>query len=144
MSQTLDVYPSPNIPTQTSSHSKGSFAPVLIVLAVIFVLVIISLVLGRICNRRYHNSKVAERSHGRGSHKKAKKAKQNDMLHHQSAGEGDIDIDIEFGFDKRFASSKVAANVDHFKGPSKMPPHGEHKGPVRFADDDHIEFRGFN
>lgn len=132
-SQPADVYPSPNIPTQSSSHSNGSFGPVLIVLGVILVLLLISIVLGRICNRRYHSSK-GERSRGHSSHKKAKTAKPNGKFHHQAGGG-----DIEFGFDKRFASAKVAANGDHFAVPKIMPHGREPKGPVRFADD-HIEF----
>ncbi|KAL3511300.1 hypothetical protein ACH5RR_030701 [Cinchona calisaya] len=137
--QPIEVFPSPpNIPTQSynSSHSNESFGPVLIVLAVIVVLLLISIVLGRICNKRYRNSK-AEQSHGHGSHKKAKSAKKNGgKFHHEG---GDIG-DIEFGFDKRFASSKVGANGgDHFKVPKIVPQVREPKGAVRFADD-HIEF----
>ncbi|CAI9092925.1 OLC1v1028293C1 [Oldenlandia corymbosa var. corymbosa] len=163
MSQ-VDVYASPNIPmAQTPPHSNGSFAPVLIVLAIIFVLVVVSVVVGRICNKRYHKGDK-EKSHGKvKSHGKGKKSKQKDNFRiqagHHGVGGGDQG-DIEFGFDKRFASAKVAATngmVDNhnphfnFKAPPpshKMPQFhhggggGEPRGPhaVRFADD-HIEFR---
>ncbi|KAL1807259.1 hypothetical protein DCAR_0833125 [Daucus carota subsp. sativus] len=130
----LQVY-SPPFPTQVMTrpaaahHSHESFGTVFIVLAVIVVISAIACVLGRICSRRQGHPKGAYRS-------RDKEPRQN---HHSQPKEGDI----EFGFDKRFSSSKVAANED-FGGPNvkfgfdkrfpsgKGPANEEPRGPQAF------------
>ncbi|KAL8106326.1 uncharacterized protein LOC141676675 [Apium graveolens] len=110
MSQPVFQVYSPPFPNQVmprpaaEHHSHESFGTVFIVLAVIVVISAIACVLGRIGSRRQGHPKGAYLS-------KDKEAKQN---HHAHPKEGDI----EFGFDKRFSSSKVAANEDF--GPPNM------------------------
>ncbi|KAK1376560.1 Transmembrane protein [Heracleum sosnowskyi] len=122
------VYPTPNTPTPPAAahHSNGSFGTVFVVLAVIVLISAIACCLGRLCSKR--------RDHAKGKqsqatlHSKEKDAKKNNG----SYG------DLEFGFDKRLSSSKVAAHED-FRGPGPKPfPKG---GGARGAGD--IEF-GFD
>lgn len=105
----LQVYSPPFQPQvmarpAAAHHSHESFGTVFIVLAVIVVVSAIACVLGRVCSRRQSHPKGAYRS-------KDKEAKQH---HHSQPRDGDI----EFGFDKRLSSSKVAANEDF--GPPNM------------------------
>nr|XP_009628743.1 uncharacterized protein LOC104119047 [Nicotiana tomentosiformis] len=126
-----------NIPTQSSSsssssHSNGSFVSVFVVLAIVLVISLIACVVGRLCSKKSHGPKV-KKSNGHPQKQKEGKQKHNEF--HQR-GQGDI----EFGFDKRIASSKVAAaHGDHYKG-SKPFKNIAGKGGVRFADD-HIDFK---
>lgn len=132
MSQPVEVYPN-SVPQKSSSHSNGSFGSVFIVLAVIVVISAIACFLGRLCNRRYnnHQAKAAKQSNEirpkerEGQGKQKQKQKQNFQ-----SREGDI----EFGFDRRIPTAKVAANGD-FKG-ARPPQNGEGRGEMRFADHD--------
>lgn len=149
---------------QHSSHSNnGSFGPVFIVLGVIVALTIIATVLGRICSRRRHRgsniSKADQQQHAHGGGKKkaggsggrGKSVKPHDIddRNHnnnkkfQRGSEGDI----EFGFDKKIATSKVAdlrgdhhPRVPYNNNNKPWQQNGETKGHVRFAND-HIDFR---
>ncbi|KAI3452722.1 hypothetical protein Pfo_009386 [Paulownia fortunei] len=108
MSQPVEVYPNPVTRQQNSSHSNGSFGPVFIVLAVIVVLSAVA------CT--HHRPKATKQSHGLGPKEWESRQKPSfDMR----------DGDIEFGFDKRTPSAKVANNG----GGKGKPPH--HNGGHR-------------
>lgn len=118
------VYPAPNTPlsSEAAHHSNGSFGTVFVVLAVIVLISAIACCLGRLCSKRRDHAK------GKQSQAKEKDAKKNNNGSHG---------DLEFGFDKRLSSSKVAAHED-FRGPG---PKAFPKGGARGAGD--IEF-GFD
>lgn len=137
MSQPIDVYPSynPVIKSQPdSSHSDGSYGPVFIVLAVIFVIGVAACVLGRLCSRRRHHddgprrhppkSDAAVHSHGLGPKEWEGKEKPRIALRERA--------DIEFGVDKRFPSAKVASHGGGMVAPPQFD--GGRRPEVRFAD----------
>lgn len=95
------VYPisETNPPTHRQSDG-GSFGAVFIVLAVIVVVSAIACFLGRMCNKRHNKSKPSKHN---------RRPKEKDMKPNRNAFQTK-DGDIEFGFDKRFSSAKVAAN----------------------------------
>lgn len=144
--QPVQVYPNnpnnlPNQPnnipmTQSSSshNSNGSFVSVFVVLAIVFVISVIACVVGRLCSKKSNGPKVKK---GHGQPQKQKEGKQNKHNEfHNKRGGGDI----EFGFDKKIASSKVAAaHGDHYKGSKPFKSNGG-KGGVRFSDN-HIDFK---
>lgn len=132
MSQPVEVYPSP-FPTPVtqrpapSHHSNGSFGTVFIVLAVIVVVSAIACFLGRLCNRRHNHSK-GKQSQADFRPKEREANKNNASQPRQGV--------IEFGFDKRFSSAKVAASEEFRGGPKAF-----HNGAARGEAD--IEF-GFD
>ncbi|KAI3817543.1 hypothetical protein L1987_11338 [Smallanthus sonchifolius] len=102
------VYPVSETNPPSHRPSDGSFGEVFIVLAVIVVVSAVACFLGRLCNKRYNKSKPSKR----GRHTKGKDTKPNHNVFHTKDG------DIEFGFDKRFSSAKVAANGEPNIGPN--------------------------
>lgn len=149
--QPVQVYPNnpnyfPNQPnnmpmTQSSSShnsSNGSFVSVFVVLAIVFVISVIACVVGRLCSKKSNGAnKVKKSSHGQPQKQKEGKHNNNNKHNefHNKRGGGDI----EFGFDKKIASSKVAAahGDNHYKG---SKPHKNTNGGVRFSDN-HIDFK---
>ncbi|CAI9761754.1 unnamed protein product [Fraxinus pennsylvanica] len=137
MSQPVDqVYPNSGTLNQPSSNSNGSFGPVFIVLAVVLVVSAIACVFGRLCNRKDHRRSKEHHSgkveHHRG---KAKPVRGHDLgpKEWESRQKPSFkDVDIEFGFDKRTPTAKVAAHGDP-RGP-KPPQNGGFKGQVKFAN----------
>ncbi|KAI3497698.1 hypothetical protein L1887_33181 [Cichorium endivia] len=110
MSQEMPiVYPvSDTIPTSNHS-SNGSYGTVFIVLAVIIILSAFACFLGRLFNKRQNVATPSTHS----LPTKEKHAKRNAK-----------DGDIEFGYDKKFASAKVAATGEPTMdrtGPSGEP-----------------------
>lgn len=143
MSQPIDVYPSynPVIKSQPdSAHSDGSYGPVFIVLAVIFVIGVAACVLGRLCSRRRHRdngrphhhqvhhqppkSNAAEQSHGLGP--KEWEAREKPLIALRERA------DIEFGLDKRIPSGRVASHGGGMAAPPQFD--GGRRPEVRFAD----------
>ncbi|KAK9063451.1 hypothetical protein SSX86_017321 [Deinandra increscens subsp. villosa] len=114
--QTADQTPLEYPVSETSppSHRQqdGSFGTVFIVLAVIVVVSAIACVLGRVCNKRYNKFKPSK--HGRHTKRKDMKPGRNAFQ--------TKDGDMEFGFDKRFSSAKVAANGEPNMGPDMGRP----------------------
>ncbi|KAF6157402.1 hypothetical protein GIB67_004340 [Kingdonia uniflora] len=88
LSQTGQIYPNPEL--LRPSHSKGSFGPVFIVLAVIVVISAIACFLGRFCARKFSHPK--ERG--------------NDGLRPKES-------DIEFGSKERFPTAKFAPSGEN-------------------------------
>ncbi|KAK3017102.1 hypothetical protein RJ639_006952 [Escallonia herrerae] len=135
MSQPVEVYPNTVTRQQPSHNSNGSFGTVFIVLAVIIVISAIACFLGRLCNRRFNQSKANKQKQA--VHLKEREVKQR---HAFPPGDGG---DIEFGFDKRMPSAKVAwsgeikgakmAWNDDVKG-SKSSRNGEFRGEMRFPN----------
>ncbi|KAL7149115.1 hypothetical protein ABFS83_05G017700 [Erythranthe nasuta] len=138
MSQPIEVYPNPVTKQPTNSpHTSGSFGPVFIVLAVIFVISAVACVLGRLCSRRrhrakeaahhhHHHQKAAKQSHGGGGlGPKEWESRQNPNLNMRDHG------DVELGFDKKFKFPSAAK-----LGGNGRPPHhnGGRMPEVRFAD----------
>ncbi|KAI3516233.1 hypothetical protein L2E82_09104 [Cichorium intybus] len=122
--QTPLVYPvSETSPPPHRQSDGGSFGAVFIVLAVIVVVSAVACFLGRMCNKRHNKSKPPKHGHA------ARGPKEKDMKPNRNAFQTK-DGDIEFGFDKRFSSAKVAANGDpammgrpnSFKEPSMGRP----------------------
>lgn len=144
--QPVQVYPNnpnnfPNQPnnipmTQSSSShnsSNGSFVSVFVVLAIVFVISVIACVVGRLCSKKSNGPKVKKSQGHPQKQKEGKQNKHNEF--HNKRGR-----DIEFGFDKKIASSKVAAaHGDHYKGSKPFKSSGG-KGGVRFSDN-HIDFK---
>lgn len=148
MSQPIDeVYPSynPVIKSQPdSAHSDGSYGPVFIVLAVIFVIGVAACVLGRLCSRRRHRDNGRPHHHHQVHHQPPPKS---NAAHEQSHGLGPKEwearekprialrerADIEFGLDKRIPSDRVGS---HGGGMAAPPPQfdGGRRPEVRFAD----------
>ncbi|KAJ8547640.1 hypothetical protein K7X08_011226 [Anisodus acutangulus] len=126
-----------NIPmTQSSSshHSNGSFVSVFVVLAIVFVVSAIACVVGRLCSKKSHDPKVKKSQGQPQKQKEGKKNKHNEFHNKREGG------DIEFGFDKRIASSKVAAaHGNHYKG-SKPFKNSGGKGGAGFSGN-HIDFK---
>ncbi|KAF9626704.1 hypothetical protein IFM89_038878 [Coptis chinensis] len=103
------IYPN-TVTTQPSSHSKGSFGPVFIILAVIIVLSAFACCLGQLCARRL-------------SHSKPKRDHQNSRPK---------DGDLEFGFKQGIPMAKP---IGHGEIREPRPVYnGEHKGDTRFAE----------
>ncbi|KAJ0725748.1 hypothetical protein HanPI659440_Chr12g0462381 [Helianthus annuus] len=100
--QTPLVYPVSETNPPTHRQSNGSFGSVFIVLAVIVVISAVACFLGRLCNKRHNKMKPSKHS---------RPAKEKDMKPSRNAFQTK-DGDIEFGFDKRLSSAKVAANGD--------------------------------
>ncbi|MFS8029263.1 hypothetical protein Hanom_Chr16g01520321 [Helianthus anomalus] len=92
------VYPVTNTLPPTNDSSSGSYGAVFIVLAVIITISTFACFLGRLCNKRENAARPSSQS----LPKKEKDAKRDTNGIHTKDG------DIEFGYDKRFASSKVA------------------------------------
>ncbi|KAI3452735.1 hypothetical protein Pfo_009399 [Paulownia fortunei] len=120
MSQPVEVYPNPVTRQQNSSHSNGSFGP-------------FSYRRHHHAKETHHRPKATKQSHGLGPKEWESRQKPSfDMR----------DGDIEFGFDKRTPSAKVANNG----GGKGKPPHHNgghrpeghrpevHRPEVRFAD----------
>ncbi|KAL4574058.1 hypothetical protein LXL04_020880 [Taraxacum kok-saghyz] len=109
--QTPLVYPISEInPPPHRQTDGGSFGGVFIVLAVIVVVSAVACFLGRFCNKRHNKSKPPKHGHS------ARGPKEKDMKHNTRNAFQTKDGDIEFGFDKRFSSAKVAANGDPMMG----------------------------
>ncbi|CAA2958231.1 Hypothetical predicted protein [Olea europaea subsp. europaea] len=125
MSQPVDqVYPN-TYTKQPSSNSNGSFGPVFIVLAAVIAISAIACVFGRLCNRKHHRG---NKEHHRG---KAKPGRGHDLgpKEWESRQKPSFkDEDIEFGFDKRIPTAKVAAHGDP-RGP-KPSQNGGFKGQL--------------
>lgn len=117
MSQDMPtVYPvSETIPTSNHS-SNGSYGAVFIVLAVIIILSAFACFLGRLFNKRQDVEKPKPKPSKHNLPTKEKHAMQM-----RNAKDGDI----EFGYDKRFASAKVAATGDPTM--DRSDPFGEPK-----------------
>ncbi|KAL2547005.1 hypothetical protein Fot_16238 [Forsythia ovata] len=132
MSQPIEAYPN-TVARQSSSNPNGSFGPVFVVLAIIFVLSAVACVLGRLCSRRHH--RVVKEHHRVAKEHQQAKAKQS---HHplgpkewesrQKPSFNMRDGDIEFGFDKKIPTPKMGTN-----GNSRGPQNGGFRGEVRFA-----------
>ncbi|GJU28649.1 hypothetical protein Tco_1167270 [Tanacetum coccineum] len=123
------VFPVSETNPPTQHKSDGSFGSVFIVLAVIVVISAVACFLGRMCNKKHNKSKPS---------KHAKPPKEKDLKHNRNAFQTK-DGDIEFGFDKKFSSAKVAANGEpnfgrpnsfreHNMGPNMGPQMGPHMG----------------
>lgn len=124
------VFPVSETNPPTQHKSDGSFGSVFIVLAVIVVISAVACFLGRMCNKKHNKSKPS---------KHAKPPKEKDLKHNRNAFQTK-DGDIEFGFDKKFSSAKVAANGEpnfgrpnsfreHNMGPNMGPQMGPNMGP---------------
>ncbi|KAL7587826.1 hypothetical protein Lser_V15G41175 [Lactuca serriola] len=108
--QTPLVYPvSEASPPVHRQSDGGSFGAVFIVLAVIVVVSAVACFLGRLCNKRHNKSKPPKHGHA------ARGPKEKEMKPNRNAFQTK-DGDIEFGFDKRFSSAKVAANGEPMMG----------------------------
>ncbi|KAI3744619.1 hypothetical protein L1987_57705 [Smallanthus sonchifolius] len=114
------VYPVTNTLPPTNGSSNGSYGAVFIVLAVIITISAFACFLGRLCNKGQNVSRPSTQSQ---LPRKEKDAKSN------TNGIQTKDGDIEFGYDKRFASAKVAttnepvmARPDPFGEPSMVRP----------------------
>ncbi|KAJ4973609.1 hypothetical protein NE237_006783 [Protea cynaroides] len=124
------VYPNTVSPSP-SSHSKGSFGMVFIVLAVIVVLSAIACFLGRLCSRRSSSSKPRQESqdHTFNPKSKPRQESQDYTFHPKPKRESQDhtfqpkpkresqdhtfhpkDGDLEFGFNKGIPTSKPAIN----------------------------------
>lgn len=133
MSQPIAVYPN-TVSRQSSPNPNGSFVPVFVILAIIFVLSAVACVLGRFCGRQHHH--VVKEQHRDAKEHHQAKAKQ---IHHplgpkewesrQKPIFNMRDGDIEFGFDKKIPTPGKYAN-----GNSRGPQIGEFRREVRFAD----------
>ncbi|KAL8227497.1 hypothetical protein R6Q57_015081 [Mikania cordata] len=127
MSQVMPtVYPVTNTLPPTNGSSNGSYGTVFIVLAAIIVISAFACFLGRLCNKRQNGSKPSQ-SHPR----KERDAKSNTNVIQTKDG------DIEFGYDKKFASAKVAttneptmARPDPFGEPNMARPNSFHEPTV--------------
>lgn len=122
--QTPLVYPVSETSPPSHSQSDGSFRAVFVVLGVIVAVSAVACVLGRMCSKRYNKPKPYK--HGRHT-------KERDMNPNRNAFQTK-DEDIEFGYDKRFSSAKVAANGEpNMGGPNSFrePNMGE---PNSFRD----------
>ncbi|KAK1420002.1 hypothetical protein QVD17_29497 [Tagetes erecta] len=130
--QTPLVYPVSETNPASHPQKDGSFGSVFIVLAVIVVISAVACFLGRLCNKRHNKAKPSKQS---------RPAKGKDMKPSRNAFQTK-DGDIEFGFDKRFTSAKVAANGEPNMGPKmgrpnsfREPNMGPHMGgPTSFKD----------
>ncbi|KAK9050940.1 hypothetical protein SSX86_027565 [Deinandra increscens subsp. villosa] len=115
MSQVMPtVYPVTNTLPPTSGSSNGSYGSVFIVLAAIIIVSALACFLGRLCNKRQNASRPPSTQ---SRPKSEKDTKRNTNVIHTKDG------DIEFGYDKRFASAKAAtANEPNMTRPD---PFGE-------------------
>lgn len=123
------VFPVSETNPPTQHKSDGSFGSVFIVLAVIVVISAVACILGRMCNKKHNKSKPSKHA------KHAKPPKEKDLKHNRNAFQTK-DGDIEFGFDKKFSSAKVAANGEPNFGPPNSfrehnmgPNTGQQMGP---------------
>ncbi|KAI3733500.1 hypothetical protein L6452_12943 [Arctium lappa] len=107
--QTPLIYPVSETNPPSHHQSDGSFGAVFIVLAVIVVISAIACFLGRLCSKRHSKFKPSKQGHA------SRPPKEKDMKHNRNAFQTK-DGDIEFGFDKRFSSAKVAANGEPTMG----------------------------
>lgn len=132
MSQPIDEYPNPDMSTRQpadSSHSNGSFGPVLAVLAVIVVVSAVACVVGRLCSKRGHRVKEAAhhpskvQSGGLGPKEWESRQKPNFNMKNG---------DIEFGLDKRMPSGKEGKKGGGKPNKSHPNPPHQHKPEVRF------------
>ncbi|KAD2803927.1 hypothetical protein E3N88_37304 [Mikania micrantha] len=129
------VYPATETNPPSHRQSDGSFGAVFIVLGVIVVVSVIACFLGRLFKKRYNKSKPSK--HGRHTKERYMEPKRNAFQ--------TKDGDMEFGFDKRFSSAKVAANepsrgrLDSFQEPHKGRPNSFREGEYR---DDQMRFGG--
>ncbi|KAL2510396.1 hypothetical protein Fot_34043 [Forsythia ovata] len=137
MSQPVDQeYPS-TFTKQPSSNSNGSFGPVFFVLGAVLVISAIACVFGRLCNRKHHRGNK-EHHRSKEEHHRAKAKPGGHALgpkeweSRQKPSFNLKDGDIEFGFDKRIPTAKVASHGDP-RGP-KPSQNGGFKGQVRFSD----------
>ncbi|KAI3816797.1 hypothetical protein L1987_16502 [Smallanthus sonchifolius] len=105
------IYPVSETNPPSHRQPDGSFGSVFIVLAVIVVISAVACFLGRLCNKRHNKLKPS---------KHTRPAKEKDMKPSRNAFQTK-DGDIEFGFDKRFSSAKVAANGEPNMGPNMGP-----------------------
>ncbi|KAL5723787.1 hypothetical protein ACHQM5_007139 [Ranunculus cassubicifolius] len=119
LSPPVVVYPNTMTPPQPTSHSKGSFGPVFIVLAIIIVLSAIACCLGQICARR---------------HKRSKPKKERQHVHPKDGG------DIEFGFKKKVPAEKPVGYRDMKDSRPFQHGHGEMRDP-RVFQNGHGEMR---
>ncbi|XP_024991081.1 uncharacterized protein LOC112525265 [Cynara cardunculus var. scolymus] len=108
--QTPLIYPVSETNPPAHRQSDGSFGAVFIVLAVIVVISAVACFLGRLCSKRHSKFKPSKQ----GGHAN-RPPKEKDMKHNRNAFQTK-DGDIEFGFDKRFSSAKVAANGEPAMG----------------------------
>ncbi|XP_042502430.1 uncharacterized protein LOC122079784 [Macadamia integrifolia] len=100
----LFVYPN-TVSPPPSTHSKGSFGAVFIVLAVIFVVSAIACFLGRLCNRHYSRPKPRRESQDHTTHPKPRRESQDYTFQPKEGG-----VDLEFGFKKGIPTPKPAVN----------------------------------
>ncbi|XP_042496264.1 uncharacterized protein LOC122075335 [Macadamia integrifolia] len=96
------VYPNTVSPS-TTSHSKGSFGTVFIVLAAIIVISAIACIIGRLCNRRSSRPKNRRESQDHNFHPKPRQESQDHTFHPKEG-------DLEFGFKKGTLTSKPNVN----------------------------------
>ncbi|BFG16418.1 hypothetical protein CerSpe_026920 [Prunus speciosa] len=138
------VYPN-NVRGQPSSshHSNGSFGTVFIVLAVIVVISAIACFLGRLCNRRLHNSKPNKQPAQNFRPSKKETAMDN---HHMEFGNNNNpsfrapkDTDIEFGFDKKIPNGNGNGNGSRSESRGYM---NNHSKPHHGNGDHHIHMKG--
>ncbi|KAJ4960955.1 hypothetical protein NE237_020865 [Protea cynaroides] len=98
----LFVYPN-TVLTSPSSHSKGSYTTVYIVLAVIVFLSAIACFLGQLCNQRYYRPKPRREQQDHTFHPKPRRELQD---YNFNPKEGDL----EFGFKKGIPKPNPAAS----------------------------------
>ncbi|KAL8241630.1 hypothetical protein R6Q59_011932 [Mikania micrantha] len=110
--QTPLIYPVSETNPPSHHQPDGSFGSVFIVLAVIVVISAVACFLGRLCNKRHNKMKPS---------KQTRPAKEKDMKPSRNVFQTK-DGDIEFGFDKKFSSAKVAANGEPNMGPKMGRP----------------------
>ncbi|CAL0314064.1 unnamed protein product [Lupinus luteus] len=117
--QPVQVYPDTVTDQSPSYHSNGSFGSVFIVLAIIVAISAVACCLGRFCSR------VRNQKH-------AKQQKQQNHHHNTRPKE----VDIEFGFDKKIAASKLNGHGHGAaREPMAMKPLNAHHG--------HVDMRSF-
>ncbi|MCL7044340.1 hypothetical protein MKW94_030122 [Papaver nudicaule] len=106
------IYPNTVTGQPASHHSRGSFGPVFVVLAVVVVLSAVACIIGQICARRFSHSKHQQ---NKNSHNHPKYKQNKDSHRHpkhpmmEPAGLHDAEeSDIEFGFKPRMQKEKPA------------------------------------
>ncbi|KAI3696507.1 hypothetical protein L1987_79525 [Smallanthus sonchifolius] len=102
------IYPLSETNPPSHHQPNSSFGSVFIVLAVIVVISAVACFIGRLCNKRHNKLKPSKHS---------RTAKEKDMKPSRNTFQTK-DGDIEFGFDKRFSSAKMAANGEPNMGPN--------------------------
>ncbi|XP_058744521.1 uncharacterized protein LOC131617193 [Vicia villosa] len=135
--QPVQVYPTA-VTNQPSSHnSNGNYGPVFIVLAILLVISVIGCFLGRLCNRRKHNSNNNNQDRPRDAplRRPVKPSRQQQIHDLQSREEEDVELG---GIDKRrpppiITRPRVVAFEPEGRG---FQPHGNGNGNGNVRDFD--------